>query len=208
MSTSWLLRFGAACGVVLGLSTAVPGLVEAFIGETAATSFVIGVGAAFGGPALTALYLRQRAATGRFGAVAYAVNMIGLGLFAGVAFALNMVLYYLDEAVADDVLDGPSGVAVLGSAVVFVAGTVMFAVSMLRARVLPRVAAAGYGVAFTLLALLAPLPDSPVISAVHVLAGASLIWLCTAIWMSTPPTAGGPPAASLFPHTDHTPVNR
>ncbi|TDC83296.1 hypothetical protein E1193_09260 [Micromonospora sp. KC606] len=208
MSISWLLRFGAACGVVLGLSTAVPGLVEAFIGETAATSFVIGVGVAFGGPALTAIYLRQQAAAGRFGAIAYAVNIIGLGLFAGVAFALNMVLYYLDQAAADEVLNGPTGVAVLGSAVVFVAGTVLFAVSMLRARVLPRVAAAGYGVAFTLLALLAPLPDSPVIAAVHVLAGASLIWLCTAVWMSASPSAGGPPAGSLLPHTADTPANR
>jgi hypothetical protein len=62
-------------------------LIEAVTGETAATSFVIGLGAAFGPPILTALYLRISAAGGRFWAVAYAVNVIGLGLFAGVAFA-------------------------------------------------------------------------------------------------------------------------
>jgi hypothetical protein len=181
MSTTWLLRFGAACGVVLGLSTAVPGLIEAFTGETAATSFVIGLGAAFGAPALTALYLRQRVESGRFGAIAYAVNLIGLGLFAGVAFALNLVLFYVDEAVADEVLAGPTRFAVLGAALVFVAGTILFSVSMLRARVLPPVPAAGYGAAFTLLALLAPLGDSPLTSAVHVAAGGSLIWLSAAV---------------------------
>jgi hypothetical protein len=186
MSTSWLVRFGAACGVVLGLSTGVPGLVEAFTGETAATSFVIGLGAAFGAPALTALYLRQHVEAGRFGAVAYAVNLIGLGLFAGVAFALNLVLFYVDEAVADEVLAGPTRLAVLGSALVFVAGTILFGVSMLRARVLPRVPATGYGAAFTLLALLAALPDSPLTGAVHVIAGGSLIWLCLAVRAPVP----------------------
>ncbi|GAA4455199.1 hypothetical protein [Phytohabitans houttuyneae] len=195
MSTTWLLRFGAACGVVLGLSTAVPGLIEAFTGETAATSFVIGLGAAFGAPALTALYLRQRTESGRFGAVAYAVNLIGLGLFAGVAFALNLVLFYVDEAVADEVLAGPTRFAVLGSALVFVTGTVLFAVSMVRTRVLPVLPAAGYGLAFTLLALLAPLPDSPLTSAVHVLAGGSLIWLSVALRAPVPiPTLVGPAA--------------
>ena len=196
MSTTWLLRFGAACGVVLGLSTAVPGLVEAFTGETAATSFVIGVGAAFGAPALTALHLRQRVESGHFGAIAYAVNVIGLGLFAGVAFALNLVLFYVDEAVADEVLAGPTRFAVLGAALVFVAGTILFSVSMLRARVLPVVPAAGYGAAFTLLALLAPLPDSPLTSAVHVLAGGSLIWLCAAVRAPAPVPPPGVPLAS------------
>jgi len=186
MSTTWLLRFGAACGVVLGLSTAVPGLIEAFTGETAATSFVLGIGAAFGAPALTALHLRQHAESGRFGAIAYAVNIIGLGLFAGVAFALNLVLFYVDEAVADEVLAGPTRVAVLGSALVFVTGTILFSVSMLRARVLPALPAAGYGAAFTLLALLAPLADSPLTSAIHVLAGGSLIWLSAAVRTPAP----------------------
>ena len=68
----------------------------AFTGETTATSLVIGLGAPFGLPALTALYL-HRGGTGRFARVAYAVNTIGLGLFAGVAFALNLVLFFLSD---------------------------------------------------------------------------------------------------------------
>lgn len=193
MSDSWLLRFGAVCGVILGLSTGVPGLVEAFTGETTATSFVIAAGAAFGAPAVTALYLRQRDAAGRFGAVAFAVNIIGLGLFTGVAFALNLVIFYLDEAAVDALLAGPTNLAVLGSAVIFVVGTVLFSVSMVRARVFARIPAAGYGITFTLLALLAPLKDTLLASAVHVLAAAFLIWLCASLWTREQPETSGRP---------------
>src|SRR3569832_2164215 len=77
-----LLRFGAACGVVLGLSIGVPGAVEAFTGETTATSLAIGRGTAFGPPALTA-FLLAGSGKGSFRSVAYGLNAIGLGLFTG-----------------------------------------------------------------------------------------------------------------------------
>ncbi|WP_203694575.1 hypothetical protein [Catellatospora coxensis] len=183
MSMQWLSRFGAVCGIVLALSLGVPGVVEAFTGETTVTSFVVGLGAAFGAPALYAYQLRQADAAGRFGAFAFAVNVIGLGLFTGVGFALNLVLFFLDQAAVAAVLDGPTRWAVLGSAVVFVVGSVLFGVSMFRARVLPRVAAAGYTVSLVLLAAaLAPLPDSLLSSAAHVAAAASLVWLSAAVW--------------------------
>ncbi|MEU7820486.1 hypothetical protein [Catellatospora sp. NPDC049133] len=182
MSMQWLSRFGAVCGVILALSLGVPGVVEAFTGETTVTSFVAGLGAAFGAPALYAYQLRQADAAGRFGAVAFAVNVIGLGLFTGVGFALNLVLFFLDEATVSAVLDGPTRWAVLGSGMVFIAGSVLFGVSMLRAAVLPRVAAVGYIVSLVMLAALAPLPDSLLSSAAHVAAAASLVWLSAAAW--------------------------
>jgi hypothetical protein len=195
MSPSWLLRFGAVCGVLLALSIGVPGLIEAFTGETAATSFVIGVGGAFGAPALTALYLRQSAASGRFGAAAYAVNLIGLGLFAGVGFALNLVVYYLDEPVVDNLLKGPTRPALLASAAVFVIGTLLFSAAMVRARVFPRLPSWGYGVSFALLASLAPLPDTLFTKAVHVSAAVSLGWLSIWLWSRPAPAADAPALA-------------
>src|SRR3712207_2226917 len=93
----WLASFGAVCGVIFGLSLGVAGTIEAFTGETAVTSFVVGVGVAgFGVPALFAFHLRQADASGRFGAVAAAVNIIGLGLFAGASFAYNVVLFFVE----------------------------------------------------------------------------------------------------------------
>jgi hypothetical protein len=181
MDLTWFQRFGAACGVLLGLSIGVPGAVEAFTGETAATSFALGLGVAFSAPAVTALYLHHRATAGRLGAVAFAVNLIGLGLFTGVAFALNLVLFHLDQSTVDALRAGSFGTALLIGAVVFVAGTILFSVSMVRSGGFPKLPAAGYGVGLTLLAVLAPLPDSPVTSGVHVLAAASICWLSLAV---------------------------
>lgn len=79
----FLPGFGAVCGVVLALSIGVPGAVEAFTGETALTSAVIGLGTAFGAPAVLAFHGHQAHASGRFGAFAFAANMIGLGCSPG-----------------------------------------------------------------------------------------------------------------------------
>jgi hypothetical protein len=173
----WLQRFGAVCGVILGLSIGVPGAIEAFTGETAATGLVLGLGVAFAAPAVTALYLHQRDRAGRFGAVAFAAHVLGLGLFTGVAFALNVVVFYLDAGQVATLKAGPTGPALLACAGVFVIGTLLFSASMLRAGVFPRVPAAGYGIALTLLAALAPLDDSILTSAVHVAAAVSVVWL-------------------------------
>jgi hypothetical protein len=177
-----LSRFGAVCGVILGLSLGVPGAVEAFTGETAATSLIIGLGAAFAAPALLAIHLRHADAAGRFGAVAFTVNLIGLGLFAGVGFALNLVLYFLDPAATSAVLAGPTGPAIRAAAAVFIAGTLLFGASMIRTGVLPRAAAIGYTGSLLLLAALASLPDSLLGSLVHIGACVSIIWLSIAAW--------------------------
>ncbi|MEV8531455.1 hypothetical protein [Streptomyces sp. NPDC051211] len=169
---------GAVSGVLLALCLGVPGVVEAFTGETAATSIVIGLGTAFGAPAVTAFHFHQGAAAGRLGVLGYGLNLVGLGLFTGVAFALNLVVFFLDE----ETLPGPTRAAFLGSALVFVLGTVLFSASMVRARVFPRAAAWGYGVFLTLLAFAARLPDSPWTGVLHVLAAASLVRLSLAVW--------------------------
>lgn len=174
----FLPRFGAVCGVVLALSIGVPGAIEAFTGETAATSLVIGLGAAFGAPAVVAFHGHQAHASGRFGAFAYAANMLGLGLFTGVAFALNLVIFFQE----------PEQVAVLTKVVLrvaslaFVLGTVLFGVSMVRAKVFPAVPAWGYGIGFTLLAVFAALPDTPWSALLHVACATVLVWLSAAVW--------------------------
>jgi hypothetical protein len=169
-------RFGAICGILCGLFIALPGGVEAFTGETSATSFVLGLSPALAPPLLVALHLRQAGRAGRLGGLGYAVNLVGLGLFGGAAFTLNLAFFYLDEEP-----HGLTRVALLGSALVFVVGTVLFGISMLRAKVLPTVPALGYTIGLPLFALLAPLPDSVLTSVLHVLVGIVLIWLGRAL---------------------------
>ncbi|MDH2425003.1 hypothetical protein [Sphaerisporangium sp. TRM90804] len=176
------LRFGAVSGLLCGLFIALPGAIEVFAGETAPTSFMLAVSPALATPLLTALWLAQRARDERFGLVAYGVNLIGLGLFGGAAFTLNLALFYLDEATVRTLLQGPTRTALIGSAAVFAIGSALFAVSMVRAGVHPRVPAVAYGIALPLFAVLAPLPDTPLISLLHVLAGLVLVWLAVSLW--------------------------
>ncbi|TDV57230.1 hypothetical protein [Actinophytocola oryzae] len=168
-------------GVAAGVCVAAPAVVEAFTGETAATSLVIALSPALAVPLLVLLHLRQKALSGPFGELAYTVNAIGLGLFGGAAFTLNTTLFYLDDEVVTDLLAGPTKYALLGSALVFAVGAILFGTSMLRTRLHPRVAATAYLVAFPVLALAARLPDTPLTSVVHLVAGTSLVWLALAL---------------------------
>lgn len=195
MLSATMARLGAWCGVAAGLTLALPAAVEAVTGETAATSFVLGLSPALAIPLLVVLHLRQGEVTGAFGALAYTVNVVGLGLFGGAAFALNMVLFHLDDAVVKQVVAGPTMVALLGSAVVFTVGVVLFGISMLRDRVHPRVPAVLYLVAFPVLAVAARLPDTVATSALHVVAGASLVWLAVSVSVSVSASVAGGPAA-------------
>ncbi|MFI9812913.1 hypothetical protein [Saccharothrix variisporea] len=173
---SFLLRFGAVCGALSGLFIAVPGALEAFTGETLATSLVIGVSPALALPLLTALHLAQRHAAGHLATSGYAVNVVGLGLFGAAAYALNVVLFPLGVTPA-----APTRVVLLASAVVFAVGCVWFAAGMLRAGVHPRVPVWIYLVALPVFTLAARLPDTPLTSALHVLVGGALVWLAVSV---------------------------
>ncbi|MFE2757242.1 hypothetical protein ACFXGA_35120 [Actinosynnema sp. NPDC059335] len=176
---SFLLRFGAWCGALSGLFIAVPGLIEAFVGETTATSLVIGVSPALAAPLVTALYVKQPRTV--LGTVGYVVNSVGLGLFGAAAYALNVVLFPLGGPTLPAVT-----VAVLsGSAAVFAVGTVVFAVSMIKSRVHPPVAAWTYAVALPVFTFAARLPDTPLTSALHVLVGGALVWLARSAYPAT-----------------------
>lgn len=177
---TFLLRFGAWCGALSGLFIALPGAVEAFTGETAATSVVLGLSPALATPLLVALHLSQWPAAGRLGAVGFCVNLLGLGLFGGAAFTLNLALFFLDDAVVEN-LAPQTRLALLGSAVVFAGGSALFGAALVRARVHPRVAGWLYAVALPVFALAAPLPDSPLTSALHVLVGCTLVWLAVRV---------------------------
>jgi hypothetical protein len=177
MLSATMARLGAWCGVAAGLTLGLPAAVEAVTGETEATSFVLAVSPALAIPLLVVLHLRQATATGRFGAVAVTVNLVGLGLFGGAGYALNIVLVHLDDAVVRDLVRGSVLLALLGSAVVFAVGAVLFGIATVRAGVHPRVPSIAYAVALPVLALAAPLPDTIATSALHVVAGATLVWL-------------------------------
>lgn len=184
-----LIRLGALSGVLSGLLIALPALVEAFTGETAATSLLLAFSPALALPFLTALHQAQSPATGRFGETAYLVNLIGLGLFGGAAFASNLVLFYFDDDVIEAALTGPTIPALIGSATVFAVGCALFGAATIRAGRFPRIPSWAYAVALPLFAFLTALPDSVFTSTLHIVVGTTLAWLSIAVRRSAGTTA-------------------
>ncbi|MEU5691891.1 hypothetical protein [Actinosynnema sp. NPDC020468] len=182
---TFLPRFGAVCGALSGLAIAVPGAIEAFTGEIAPTSVVLGLSPALAAPLVTALFLTQR--TDRFARLAYAVEMIGLGLFGAAAFALNVVVFFA----SGDVLTGPSRLVLSASALTFVVGTVLFAIALHRAGAHPRVPVWSFGIALPVFTLAARLPDTPLTSGLHVVVGATLVWLATSAYAKAATSSTG-----------------
>jgi hypothetical protein len=82
--------------------------------------------------------------------------------------------------------------------VIFVAGTVMFGIFLLRTGEYPRLLALGYIVFPSLLALLSPLHDSPLQNANHTLAGATIAWLAFTLWRAAPAGAVPPRRAEAM----------
>jgi hypothetical protein len=181
-----LPRFSAASGLLSGLFLAVAGFISIFTGKTAGAAFAIALAPALAVPLLVAVY-RQRHADvpGLFGSVAYAANLIGLGLFGGAAFTIDTALFYLTTPVLDHLKHEPTIAALLGSAVIFAVGSVLFGVFLLRTRSYPRLLCLAYTAFPALLAVLSPLPDSPLKNAVHCLAGLTIVWLAVTLWRTT-----------------------
>ncbi len=181
-----LPRFSAASGLLSGLFLAVAGFISIFTGKTAGAAFVIALAPALAVPLLVAVYQQRHAdVPGLFGPVAYAVNLIGLGLFGGAAFTIDTALFYLTTPVVDHLKHEPTIAALLGGAAFFALGSVLFGVFLLRTRSYPRFLCWAYIVFPALLAVLSPLPDSPLKNAVHCLAGLTIVWLAITLWRTT-----------------------
>jgi len=184
-----LFRFGRASGIAAGALIGVPGAIEGFTGETAPTSVLVGASPALAFPFLIALYLRHAHPRDRFALTAFATNLIGLGLFGASAFTLNLALFYLPQPTLQTLLEGPTRPALFASAALFAVGSVLFGAFLIRSRTAPTTASWLYTAAFPLFALLAPLPDSPLTSALHGIVGATMVWLSLDLGRHHPDTA-------------------
>jgi hypothetical protein len=137
---------------------------------------------------LTALYLRQRQAAGRFGFAAYVVNSFGLALAVGLIFSQAFVLSALDPAVLAPLFQGAAGVAIITTLAVLTLGAVLFGIVMLRTGVFPRWAALLYIVGFVWLGAI------PILSELLVTLGEIVVSLAL-FGLSRPLLAAGQGAA-------------
>lgn len=130
---------------------------------------------------ITGLYLLCESRLGRFGRVAFAVNYLALGALVGVEFVINLVFARLEPAQITELRSGPLGLALTISSVLFLIGSVAFAVALLPTGLVPRGALALYAVGSVPVALRAFVPELVLDVSLVVLAG-GVAWLSVSLW--------------------------
>jgi len=125
---------------------------------------------------LTAIYLYQREESGVLGLIGYAVNEFGLALIVGLIYAQVFVLSALNADLIGELMSGTTGSAALASLIIFVLGVALFGISIIRANVFPKWAAAFYIIGFLPLAV-APFMPPIVVSSGEIVASIGILGL-------------------------------
>jgi hypothetical protein len=126
---------------------------------------------------LAAGALRQ---SSRFSSVALALNVVGLAAATGVEWVINLVFVRLDASQIGALRAGPLGTAFVGASMIFLLGSILYCLALLRDGIAPRIPTIAYAIATIPIALRNFVPELALDLALALL-GASVIWL--AVWM-------------------------
>jgi hypothetical protein len=176
MSSVTLFRLSGWASILCGLLIIIDTLfIELFLPFSALTSSFGQLAVILALLVLTGMYLWQRSASGILGDIGYIVNFIGLALLIGVDFAGNYILPYLDQNATQELFAGPTRFMFLISAMVFLAGVILFGLAIFRARVFPQLAAGMYMIGFALYSLSPFLPDI-IVRIAQVTGAVAVVW--------------------------------
>jgi hypothetical protein len=109
---------------------------------------------------ITGLYIAFGRRAGRFGLVAYLLNAFALAALVGVEFVINLVFAELPPDTIELLREGPLGVALTITSVLFLLGTLAFVVAMLRTGELPSGPLALYAIGAVPVSLRAFVPEA------------------------------------------------
>ncbi len=138
---------------------------------------------------LAAIAMRQ---SSRYSSVALALNVLGLAAVTGVEWVINLVFVGLDPAQIATLRAGPLGTAFLAASIIFLLGSILYCIALLRDGKAPRLPIIAYAIATVPIALRIFVPELVLDLALGLL-GAAVAWL--ALWM-----LGSHPAPDL--HTE------
>ena len=108
---------------------------------------------------ITALYLVCEARIGLLGRITFAINHVALAALVGVEFVINLVFAQLGADQIADLRAGPLGVALTVASVLFLLGSVGFAITLASTAIPPRAALALYALGSVPVALRAFVPE-------------------------------------------------
>jgi hypothetical protein len=123
----------------------------------------------------------------RFSTIALAVNIVGLAAVTGVEWVINLVFVGLDPAQIGALRAGPLGTAFVAASMIFLLGSIVYCLALLRDGVAPRVPVIAYASATVPIALRTFVPEL-VLDLALALLGVSVIWL--ALWMLSGRSSG------------------
>ncbi|AEV87211.1 hypothetical protein ACWT_6197 [Actinoplanes sp. SE50] len=119
---------------------------------------------------ITALYLICEGRIGRLGRLTFAVNYVALAALVGVEFVINLVFSRLSTDQIADLRAGPLGVALTVASILFLLGSVGFAITLASTAIPPRGALALYALGSVPVALRAFVPEQVLDVSLFVLA--------------------------------------
>lgn len=122
-----------------------------------------------------------------YSAIALALNVLGLAAVTGAEWVINLVFVGLDPTQIAALRAGPLGTAFVAAAMIFLLGSILYCVALLRDGKAPRIPTIAYGIATVPIGLRNFVPE-PVLDLALGLLGASVIWL--AVWMLGSRAAG------------------
>jgi hypothetical protein len=116
----------------------------------------------------------------KFSSVALAVNVVGLSAATGAEWVINLVFVRLDPSQIAALRGGPLGTALVAASMIFLVGSILYCLALLRDGRAPRTPTIAYAMAAIPIALRNLVPELALDAALALL-GASVIWL--ALWM-------------------------
>jgi hypothetical protein len=126
---------------------------------------------------LAAIAMRQ---SSRFSSVALGLNVLGLAAATGVEWVINLVFVGLEPAQVAALRTGPLGTGFVAASMIFLLGSILYCMALLRDGTAPRIPIVAYAIATIPIGLRSFVPELVLDLALGLL-GVSVIWL--ALWM-------------------------
>jgi hypothetical protein len=126
---------------------------------------------------LAAVAMRQ---SSRYSSVALALNVLGLAAATGVEWVINLVFVGLDLAQIAALRAGPLGTAFVAASMIFLLGSILYCLALLRDGMAPWIPTIAYAIATVPIGLRTFVPELVLDLALGLL-GVSVVWL--ALWM-------------------------
>ena len=131
---------------------------------------------------IVGLFLAAGRRAGLFGTISFLINFIALASLEGVEVVINLVFSKLPSATIMDLLAGPLGLVLTISSMLFLIGTITFAISLAIGKGVPRLALALYALGAVPIAFRAFVPEL-VLDLGLVILAAAIAWLAGWLWI-------------------------